>query len=204
VFIALDDLTSAAGAFYFASLLGRMAGDSDLSALHSRGRELADAAGAMHLKALIVAEQAQHARRTSDPSAPDLLAEAATLTERTGNLRTGSVTRRDLGLLLLEGGRIAEATDHLIRAARHLIGLDTRAAALAFAGLSVVAGSHPTLSAELSSAAWCTAASDNGAPLSDDDQRQLRALTGPVEGAAHGREPAAVLGDATELLLRWS
>jgi DNA-binding SARP family transcriptional activator len=202
LFVALDDLGSAAGALYFASLLGRMAGATDLSELHVRGRALAEAADAVQMKALIVVEQAQHARRCGDPSAPELLGEAATLTERTGNLRTGSVARRDLGLLLLDLGRAREAVDHLVRAARHLLRLDTRAAALALAGLSVAARSAPALSAELAVAAWCAAASDNGAPLTDEDTRQLRSLAGEAPGEPLGRDPAGVLADAAELLTR--
>jgi DNA-binding SARP family transcriptional activator len=198
---SLGDLDSAAGSLYFASVLGRMAGVADLAPVLLRARALADDAGAIHMLALIAVEQGQDARRRSDPTAPEILAEGATLTERTGNLRTGSITRRDLGLYLLELDRRTEATEQLLRAARHLLRLDTRAAALALAGLSVLAEDQPALATELARAAWDCVAQDRGVPLSEGELAQLEALVGRAAGSPPQRDPAAVLADAAAQLV---
>jgi predicted ATPase len=201
--LALDDLAAAAGSLYFASVLGRMAGATDLDDLHLRARAVADAGGAVNIKAVIVVEQAHDARRRGDPAAVALLAEAATLTERAGNLGTGSIARRDLGLVLAASGRPETAAAHLVRAARQLLRLDIRGAALALAGLSVLTASHPALAEALAAAAWDCADQSSGTPLSAEDLGRLEALVGarPTSRPGCGTcEPSALVDDAAELL----
>ena len=198
-FVVLGDLHSAAGSLYFASVLGRMGGAEHLRPVLDRARGFADAARAVNLQALIAVEQGQEARRCGSIAAPELLAEGAALTERVGNLRTASITRRDLGLYLLELGRTGEAAEQLLKAARHLLDLDARSAALALGGLSVLTASSPGLSDRLAAAAWSGADRGAGVPLGAADRTVLERLIGPPTGAA---DPDAFLAlrDAGERL----
>ena len=188
-FEALGDPGSAGSSLYIASVMGRMAGITDLDPMLTRARQLAHDADSPALKALVAAEIAQSSRREGRPEADEQLETAALLLERVGNLRTSYVARRDLALLLIDRGATARAVTELVRSATGLLSDDERAASVAVAGLAALADDGAVSSLLAGSARWL-AVEGTGSPLSTEDTATLEALIGP--GARHRPGPDLV------------
>lgn len=189
--LGLGDPDGAAIGLYWASLLAGFAQDPQLDVILAEAREVALAATAP-TQALVVGEVAKRALARGDADAGEALSAAITVTERAGNMRTGAMWRRDLGLMQLREGRIAAARHQLELATLRLAQLDTCGAALAVGGLAHLRrGRERELLAE---AAWALSADQSGAPLTERDRALLKGLIGPR------RESAMTIPEATAVI----
>ena len=175
---SVGDPSAAAGSLYHASVLGRAGRLEDQTDVLLRARLLAGAGRSPGIRALVAVEAAHNARRLGHEDAADQLDRAATLTDAAGNLRTGGIARRDLGLMLLDMGRREAASAQLVRSIRPLLLLDRRAAALALAGLIQAAVRPAAPGDEFRHAAWSLAADRSGTPLTEADRAALERMVG--------------------------
>ena len=193
----LGQPAGAAGAVYFASVMGRMAGLTDMSELLQRGLDLAVTSGSRMQVALMQAELAQHQRARRAPDALEQLRRAAEAVERIGNTRTAAVCRRDLGLELLLVDRADEAVPELLRAARGLIRVDPSASAPALAALASHADTTPEVARTLARAAR-ERSTGTGTPLVPEELELVAALTSAfdtTDGTVDTTELHELLGE---------
>lgn len=172
----LGDVDGATGGLYWASLLAGFARDDRIDAILAEAASLS-ADASPPVQALIAGEVAKRAVATGRPEAAAELASAIRLTERSGNLRTAAIGRRELGLVLLREGRTEAARYQLRLAAERLLVLDPRAGALAVGGLARAGG--PTRQ-RLAVAAWVLVAAPSGTPTTAHDRSRLKGLVGPA------------------------
>ncbi len=188
----------AAGSVYFASVMGRMAGMSDMSDLLQRGLDLAIMSGSRMQVALMQAELAQHQRARRAPDALEQLRRAAEAVERIGSTRTAAVCRRDLGLELLLSGRRDEAVPELLRAARGLVRVDPSASAPALAALAAHGGYSSATAASLGHAARVLS-TGAGTPLVPDELEIVATYTSGLDAAAAADRPVDEVVDIDRL-----
>lgn len=177
---AVGQPAGAAGSVYFASVMGRMAGMTDMSALLQRGLDLAVTSGSRMQVALMQAELAQHQRARRSPDALEQLRRAAEAVERIGNTRTAAVCRRDLGLELLRNGRVDDAVPELMRAARGLVRVDPSASAPALAALAAHGG-FPAAAATTLATAAVQLSTGVGTPLASEELDLVGELVAGVD-----------------------
>lgn len=195
-FLELDDPDAAVVAIHYATQLAAVAGFSPpaMEELFQEGEHLG-AQAQPHPRALLAGTRAQHALRAGSTDAVPILLDAIRLTEATGNWRTAAVGRRDLGLLHLRSGRIDRARHQLVLAATRLLTLDTGAAALAVAGLAVLAP-EPAARATLAAAAWSLATAGGGSTPGEEDRAVLRELLGAPARPVQPRDEAVAAARA--------
>jgi DNA-binding SARP family transcriptional activator len=175
-FADLGDSNAAAVSMHFAANLARLAG-RDPGPEFDIGDRIAEQA-LPHVRALLAGERARHALVKGQADAVDLLVEAIRLTERTGNLRTAAVGRRELGLHHLRHGDRVAARYELTLAAHRLGRLHRGESALALAGLAALEDG-PTHRTDLAAAAWALALAPDGVPLGPLERTRLSTLVGP-------------------------
>ncbi|MCB1256036.1 MAG: hypothetical protein KDB26_02975 [Microthrixaceae bacterium] len=213
------------GSLFFVLTMGRTASVEVPQEIWDRTLELSSAYPNFY-SGLIFREHASRALSEGNQESVGMLAEAVESLEAAGSLRTAACTRRDLGLLLVNNGRHAEAIGHLTRSAEMLLVLDECNASLALAGVAACVAANGLGSSDASEVGLVRSLATTsgqlmnggGTPLTESERQQLCGVLSSVlssaslqasNGSLEPAEPARgtqdidvseVVGHARELL----
>jgi hypothetical protein len=185
----IGDHSSAMSTIWFRAYLARAIGDDELYLSELLlAREHCYTGAARSSQALVAVELAHHAHRTDDPAASALLVEAIELLERSGNLRTAAIARRDLGLWRIDAGDVG-GVQELRAALPTLLRRERAEAALAVAEIAAsIRGERASDAERLLRAARALLLAGEGTPLSVADHSRIHRVLSTVVPSA-GDEP---------------
>lgn len=189
----LGDELGGANSFYLSAALGDMAGAADVMDDIHVAQQMATATRDVPLLGQLLLLQARTVKRSRDPRARELLAQAVDRLTELGGIRAAALARRDLGLVELEQGDDTAARNDLQQALPMLLQLDRPAAALAAGGLAVLAGRVGNDSGARRLAEVAVGLRTTDAPESAEDTEQLGALLAQV--GSRGAETLTRLDD---------